>query len=451
VVTKCPFCNRSLRVPDGKDSGRADSSERAARPAHQAGLLLPPNTQHTPKSAFFVKDHSGQVTGPYSVREMKRMLREQQLGLTWMVSTDRIKWCMAGKAQGLSAELEEVITANRPGATVRSLARAEVASLFVQLFVLQNDTIHRRFPAAQHISAWWAKLTRPKAFLVANMAALGVRYVKYDARTGEAQEVDEEQVDKAIAKGVTQTDWLTPLLTLIGLAWVFWTCAGCVFSFSLEWAFVKAALFLTLVLGAAVYRLNRLTVYVGYTFAENTKDRWERIAAVSSVFQRCGQVRVFQDAEAGGRPQWKTTHDESFKVDRLPVVQFRRSIPNMTTNVRVHGIAYTTYAIYFLPDAVLVANGSRVESVRYPDLRIRFSSFDYVRADGTPASGSPVVGKRWKYSNLDGSPDQRFKSNKELPVVRCGILRLDMHVAEVQLMISDPEASEEIAAILSAS
>ena len=53
---------------------------------------------------------------------------------------------------------------------------------------------------------------------------------------------------------------------------------------------------------------------------------------------------------------------------------------------------------------------------------------------------SVVVERRWLRINRDGSPDRRFKWNHEVPVVRCGILGLDLSGTGMKLLTSSPGA-----------
>jgi len=50
-----------------------------------------------------------------------------------------------------------------------------------------------------------------------------------------------------------------------------------------------------------------------------------------------------------------------------------------------------------------------------------------------------ILERRWKFINRDGSPDRRFKSNFQVPLVRCGILTLDVAGLPVSLLTTRPE------------
>jgi hypothetical protein len=144
--------------------------------------------------------------------------------------------------------------------------------------------------------------------------------------------------------------------------------------------------------------------------------------------------------EGERKQHWKYNAGDTFRVARLPVAIFSRTIPNVETNVRVKGITYHSQAIYFLPEKVLIIDGSNVRNVDYSELGILVDSLEYVEAEGHVYRDSLVIDKRWKFINRDGSPDRRFKDNFELPVVRCGLLGLEVGGVLLQVMTTNPQA-----------
>ena len=79
--------------------------------------------------------------------------------------------------------------------------------------------------------------------------------------------------------------------------------------------------------------------------------------------------------------------------------------------------------MYFFPDLVLVFDENAVGAIAYHDLRCEAGSTQFVE-DGPIPSDAQRVGQTWQYVNKDGQPDQRFKSNRQLPLIACGALTL---------------------------
>jgi hypothetical protein len=158
------------------------------------------------------------------------------------------------------------------------------------------------------------------------------------------------------------------------------------------------------------------------------------------TLRRCCRVWIYRVRYSEDGRSWKYNAGSLFSVARLPVALFNRPIPNVETNVTVPGITYGSKALYFLPDKLLVMEGNRVQGIGYEDLLVATDHLEYVEPEGNVFADSQVIDHRWKRINRDGSPDRRFKENSQLPVVRCGILRLEAGEAKLKLMTTNNQA-----------
>jgi hypothetical protein len=211
-------------------------------------------------------------------------------------------------------------------------------------------------------------------------------------------------------------------------------------NFSLTWGTLKTVAFAAVALVGFILKTKRSKVFVGYTLDPAAKRRLEEIAEAMRVLKRCSQVWMYRVQRGEGKHHWKYNAGDSFRVARLPVAVFSRTIPNVETNLRVNGITYRSQAVYFLPEKILVISGNEVWCVPYQDLEILVDSLEYVESEGHVYTDSEVIDHRWKFINRDGSRDRRFKDNVELPVVRCGILGLDVGRFLFRMMTTNTEA-----------
>lgn len=78
---------------------------------------------------------------------------------------------------------------------------------------------------------------------------------------------------------------------------------------------------------------------------------------------------------------------------------------------------------HFLPDVVLVRDGTGVGAVGYDTLRISHQPANFIETDGVP-SDAVVSHHTWEHPNKSGGPDRRFRSNRQLPVCRYEALHL---------------------------
>jgi hypothetical protein len=404
--------------------------------------LAPPPAESPPSDrAFYLKDHRGAVTGPFSAAALRQMAAERRLDLSWHVSADKVNWCTAAKVKGLSADLEAALAASLPaGERYRNLAPQEALALFLDKFILSNENFKDSFLFLQPLRLWWAKLTLPKDFVITEVTAAGVRHVRYNVGTGETREVDEKEVERNVSKGVRRVNWFLPLATVLGAAWAYWTVKDFVSNFSLTWGMLKTLAFMAFALVGFILKTKRSKVFVGYTLDPAARQRLDEIGEALSVLRRCSQVWMYWLQPGERKQHWKYNAGDTFRVARLPVAVFRRTIPNVETNLRVNGITYHSQAVYFLPEKVLVIEGGVVKGVPYSDLTTLIDSLEYVESEGHVYLDSEVIDHRWKFINRDGSRDRRFKNNVELPVVRCGILGLVVGGIQLRMMTTDSEA-----------
>ncbi len=80
-------------------------------------------------------------------------------------------------------------------------------------------------------------------------------------------------------------------------------------------------------------------------------------------------------------------------------------------------------SLYFLPDLLLIQEGSRFGVVEYSDLECRATITNFVEEQSVP-SDSKIIDHTWRYVNKNGGPDRRFNDNRQIPVVE--YLELDL-------------------------
>ncbi len=123
--------------------------------------------------------------------------------------------------------------------------------------------------------------------------------------------------------------------------------------------------------------------------------------------------------EAGGAitslTAWKRNAGASHLVNKKPTT-LSYSLPLVIkSNVTPPAISVGRQIMYFMPDVVLVQDGSRVGAVNYRDLNIRWQDSRFIE-DGNVPSDARVVGHTWKHPNKSGGPDRRFNHNRQIPI-----------------------------------
>ena len=79
--------------------------------------------------------------------------------------------------------------------------------------------------------------------------------------------------------------------------------------------------------------------------------------------------------------------------------------------------------IYLLPDKALIIKGSNIGAVDYNTLHITGEEYNFIEDEVVPKD-AVVIRKTWLKVNKDGSPDKRFKGNRQIPVCKYGLIKL---------------------------
>ena len=153
---------------------------------------------------------------------------------------------------------------------------------------------------------------------------------------------------------------------------------------------------------------------------------------------------------AEGAKEWQVlteTYNSNTKVHagagrslkRVPCTIKKTSPYYLKTNVDLIQIKLKKETLLILPDKVFIIRGTKVGAVNYDDLQIQVSSINFVESDPVPKDAQ-VIGQTWQYVNKNGTPDKRYKNNRQLPICLYGVVRLrsvsginvEMHISNIQ-------------------
>ncbi|MGV1945612.1 MULTISPECIES: SH3 domain-containing protein [unclassified Agrobacterium] len=123
--------------------------------------------------------------------------------------------------------------------------------------------------------------------------------------------------------------------------------------------------------------------------------------------------------EAGGAIQsltaWKRNAGASHLVNRKSTT-LAYTLPSVIkSNVTPPALHVGRQVMFFMPDIVLVQDGSRVGAVSYTDLNVRWQESMFIETDRVP-SDARIVDHTWKHPNKSGGPDRRFRDNRQIPI-----------------------------------
>jgi hypothetical protein len=92
------------------------------------------------------------------------------------------------------------------------------------------------------------------------------------------------------------------------------------------------------------------------------------------------------------------------------------SLPDVIkSNLTPPALGVGKQTLFFMPDTILVQDGSRFGAVPYSNLTVHRSNSRFIE-DGSVPADAQVVDHTWKHPNKNGGPDRRFRDNRQLPI-----------------------------------
>ncbi|MCR6722062.1 MAG: hypothetical protein NVV59_17640 [Chitinophagaceae bacterium] len=100
--------------------------------------------------------------------------------------------------------------------------------------------------------------------------------------------------------------------------------------------------------------------------------------------------------------------------------------------------------LYFYPNFLIVYSSKRKFAILGLDeIRVEFSPVRFVETDLVPRD-SKVIDRTWVKVNKNGTPDRRFKDNREIPIVQYGSIALKSpNGLNEEYMFSNFESAED--------
>ncbi|MFD3593200.1 hypothetical protein ACFWU5_10765 [Nocardia sp. NPDC058640] len=219
-----------------------------------------------------------------------------------------------------------------------------------------------------------------------------------------------DQLNSAAGKGRT-APWIGGLLGVLVLA-------------TLPFGLLILILAVPLVWWLALHDQAKRSVVVFYDVTDQPAAWFGALnEALMEYAASQGKWRVNAQGGLATVHQRKINGNATGLLDRTPVTVSFDHPKHLVTNVAVPTIASGADALHFLPDRLLVRTGKHYSDVSYGMLWVQSSTRRFIESDAVPADGIRVD-TTWRFANVKGGPDRRFKNNRMLPVMQYGNVRL---------------------------
>jgi hypothetical protein len=103
-----------------------------------------------------------------------------------------------------------------------------------------------------------------------------------------------------------------------------------------------------------------------------------------------------------------------FSLDTCDLIQWGQKVPHLPNRTGGDLYVYPGFVLYRASKQAFALIDSREVTLTHRDIR-------FIEAEQLPAD-TRTVGRAWAKSNKDGSPDRRFRDNRQIPIVLYGCL-----------------------------
>lgn len=185
---------------------------------------------------------------------------------------------------------------------------------------------------------------------------------------------------------------------------------------------VAAVICFLVVLAAFIYFLKvdrrRMVLEINYEFSDDmAKVHNDFMQAFNGILS---SQKVWQYLHSEHVDDKRRHAGASSSITRIAlggVAINRKPTSHLKTNVSIPYLGLKNTELFFFPERLVIKRNNAFASVFYKNLSLTAENTRFIESQTLP-SDATVVDKTWKYQNKNGSPDQRFRDNRQIPVCR---------------------------------
>ena len=179
---------------------------------------------------------------------------------------------------------------------------------------------------------------------------------------------------------------------------------------------------------------KKMKVPMVYSFDEESSTAYENLSA---MWMSLNQNQRFWQNISETKLDKKTSGGASRGITRIPTHAISKLPFFIESNVQVFGLKLRKQSVYFMPDKILVISKKDVGAINYSDIDMDFGTTRFVEEDAVPGDAK-VIDYTWLKVNKNGTPDKRFKNNRQVPICEYGRVNIQSSLGlQIELMCSN--------------
>lgn len=157
-----------------------------------------------------------------------------------------------------------------------------------------------------------------------------------------------------------------------------------------------------------------------YVFDEEPNP-YSKLVELMKLLDKSCSLRCATGVTQGARGR---VHAGATNLYDLHNIKIEKKPPKLLeTNIECYYIKFPKEEFFILPDKILIIKDYKVGTVNTNSIKVKYEESDFRETDAVPRDAK-IIGKSWLYVNNNGSPDRRYKNNREVPICLYGELTI---------------------------
>ncbi|MBC2101688.1 DUF4236 domain-containing protein [Listeria marthii] len=190
-----------------------------------------------------------------------------------------------------------------------------------------------------------------------------------------------------------------------------------------------------------IYIYVKSPIKLDYNFDEESKNSYDNLCEIWMSLNE--NSRFWQTISASSLNE-RVSGGASRGIERISSKAINRMPYFLKVNVKPFGLKLRKQKVFFLPDKLLIISGRKVGALNYSDINMDLGTTNFVETDPVPRDAN-VLRYTWLKVNKNGTPDRRFKNNRQVPVCQYGSVLIESgNALHVELMCSNSATIEKM-------
>lgn len=170
-----------------------------------------------------------------------------------------------------------------------------------------------------------------------------------------------------------------------------------------------------------LYVQNKGKIKLDYEMDDYYSDKFnKRVSAWKNLFE-C--EKVWNVKQTSSTNDIRRNAGASTLINRSTSLLSQKPPFYLECNYPILSFSNNNEKILILPDKLLIIKNGKIGVLSFDDISFDISSSNFIE-DGSVPSDAKILGYTWKYVNKNGSPDKRFKDNKQIPKCQYGVIHM---------------------------